>query len=174
MITYIEDKSDKYPPRTFANAAAADATIAFAVDFNTAGEKLTKIATKKVGKIYIPVDIMGIRFEQAAGAAITLMNLPICVINIAGNSVATLGKHSMSQRGADVIVEHYIFWLLAHKVNISTIRSGGQSGFDEAGIKAALKLDIPAIVHCPKGWKFINEKGETICDERLFKKRFEV
>jgi hypothetical protein len=174
MIQYIEDKSDKYPPRTFANAAGADATIAFAVDFSTAGEVLTKIATKKVGKIYIPVNILGIRFEQAASAAMTLIEFPICKINIAGNSAATLAKHSMSQRGADVIVEHYIFWLLAHKVNISTIRSGGQSGFDEAGIKAALKLDIPAIIHCPKGWMFINEKGETICDERLFKKRFEI
>jgi hypothetical protein len=174
MITYIQDKSDKYPPRTFANAAGADATIAFAVDFNTAGEKLTASAAIKAGKIYMPVDVKSLNFEQAATTSFELIPLPTCIINVAGNSAATLAKHSMSQRGADVIVEHYIFWLLAHKVNISTIRSGGQSGFDEAGIKAALKLDIPAIVHCPKGWKFINEKGETICDERLFKKRFEV
>lgn len=43
MIKFIQHSSPKYPPRTYENASA-DATIAFAFDFNTAGEKLTKDA----------------------------------------------------------------------------------------------------------------------------------
>ena len=48
----IENKSSSYAPRTFANAKSADLTIAFAIDFGTAGEQLTK---KAAGQRYVAV-----------------------------------------------------------------------------------------------------------------------
>jgi hypothetical protein len=57
------------------------------------------------------------------------------------------------------------------KYEISLIRSGGQTGFDEAGNKAAIKLGIPTLVYAPKGWKFKTLEGE-FSNEKLFKMRF--
>ena len=59
------------------------------------------------------------------------------------------------------------------KTKIESIRTGGQTGFDEAGAKAAIKLGIPTLVLAPKGWKFRNESGQDISDEKQFKARFE-
>lgn len=36
-----ESTSSKYTPRTYYNAKSADLTVAFAVDFSTAGERCT-------------------------------------------------------------------------------------------------------------------------------------
>ena len=56
-------------------------------------------------------------------------------------------------------------------INITDIRSGGQTGADESGLKAAVKLGIKAICLCPKGWRF-RIATEDISDKVLFKKRF--
>lgn len=175
MITYIEDKSDKYPPRTFANAYQSDATIAFAFDFNTAGERLTKIAA--INKIYIPIQMPSKTVEKITMTRSLISSEKIESINIAGNSLPVIKKYGYSQHTCDELVHLFLNDVFSHNsfdCRIKLIRSGGQSGFDESGIKAALKLGIPAICHFPKGWKFINEHGQAICDEKLFKKRFEV
>jgi hypothetical protein len=58
------------------------------------------------------------------------------------------------------------------KLKINSIRSGGQTGFDEAGAKAGIKLGIPVTVLAPKGWKFRDINGKDISDEKKFKERF--
>jgi hypothetical protein len=58
------------------------------------------------------------------------------------------------------------------KNKIVSIRSGGQTGFDEAGAKAGIKLGLPTIVLAPKGWTFRNESGTDISNEQAFKARF--
>jgi hypothetical protein len=58
------------------------------------------------------------------------------------------------------------------KVKVTLIRSGGQTGFDEAGIKAAVKLGIPALVHAPKNWLFRDIEGNDYTNEEVFKNRF--
>jgi hypothetical protein len=60
------------------------------------------------------------------------------------------------------------------KLKINSIRSGGQTGFDEAGAKAGIKLGIPVTVLAPKGWKFRDINGKDISDEKLFKERFNI
>lgn len=57
-IIYIEDSSRDYNHRTYVNALNADATIAFAIDFSTSGEKCTKKAALCANKIYIPINIL--------------------------------------------------------------------------------------------------------------------
>lgn len=176
MITYIEDKSDKYPPRTFANAFEADATIAIAIDFTTKGEQLTRIAAVKAKKPFHQLSFDELAPLQAEYVANDLQerygDKEIC-INIAGNSASLLWQAGLLQIVADRCTYVLIKRLLECGVKIKSIRSGGQSGFDEAGIKAATHHNIPAICHCPKGWPFITAEGKTIRDEQLFKKRFE-
>lgn len=41
-IKFLEDTSEGYGHRTYINAASADVTLAFAVDFTTGGEKMYK------------------------------------------------------------------------------------------------------------------------------------
>ena len=169
MIKFIEHKSPKYPPRTYENASA-DATIAFAFDFNTPGEKLTKDAVISQGKIYIPVNPLCILDSEKRRDNAMLFENNVSTINIAGNGAYTAIKHGYTQGMCDERAFLYLESVLPPSVTL--IRSGGQSGFDEAGLKAAVELGIPALCVCPQGWKFMNEKGETICDKERFLDRF--
>ena len=54
-IEFKEEQTSGYRNRTIKNASA-DATIAMAIDFNSAGEKLTKSSVINQGKKYIPID----------------------------------------------------------------------------------------------------------------------
>lgn len=174
MITFREHNSPKYPPRTWENASA-DITLAFGFNFKTPGEQLTYNAVVSQGKIYKAIHHPFIRPDDVSYVIEALNAIDAKSINIAGNGLYTTIKYGYNQSTCDDMVGcflHQVFRskLLAAKVEL--IRSGGQSGFDEAGIKAAVDLKIPALVVCPKGWKFMNEKGEKICDERKFKERF--
>jgi len=175
MIKFLQHSSPKYPPRTFENASA-DATIAFAFDFNTPGEKLTKEAVKTQGKIYLHVDV---RSEPSVTGRLHIANQLInaSTLNIAGNQLCTIIKNGYTQHQTDESVYRYLGEILELRskqtaLDIQLIRSGGQSGFDEAGLKAAARLGIPALCLCPQGWKFNDATGKVICDEQRFKNRF--
>lgn len=175
MIKFIQHASPKYPPRTYENASA-DATIAFAFDFNTPGEKLTKDAVDAQKKMYIRVPPL-FSSHDIDKAIYFLNKANAKTINIAGNGAYTTVKYGYDQDSCDEIVKGFLNILLKRKElnnEIILIRSGGQSGFDEAGLKAAVKLGvgIPALCVCPQGWKFKNINGVTICDEKEFKSRF--
>lgn len=173
MIKFLQHKSSRYPPRTFENASA-DATIAFAFDFNTPGEKLTKEAVITQGKIYksIPAFFSSNDLNQCIEK---LNNGTVHTINIAGNQLATVIKLGFNQFTCDEIVYDFLNLMIKRGLRneINLIRSGGQSGFDESGLKAAVALGIPALCVCPQGWKFNDATGKTICDEQQFKNRFD-
>lgn len=184
MIKFIQHSSDKYPPRTYENASA-DATIAFAFDFNTPGERLTTDAVKAQGKLYIPVkpEMHNGRFvtggDDFIGAIVRVFNRnSVSTINIAGNGLYTTIKQGANQSICDMLVYEFMHALIDDNEmkpplrEITLIRSGGQSGFDEAGLKAAVRLGIPALCVCPRGWKYRDVNGTTICDEQQFKNRF--
>ena len=46
-----------YRDRTIENAAAAELTLAFAIDFTTAGEKLTRNAVSEAKRTYLPIQL---------------------------------------------------------------------------------------------------------------------
>lgn len=184
MITFQEDTSPSYTNRTRINASA-DATIAFAQDFETGGERLTKKSVFEKKKLYISVNYSNDIFDYISlQSSCPLVDIyvqwfnerGVKTLNIAGNSLSTLKKKVSCQQEVDDFTFKWLSRLLNHKdlsTKIISIRSGGQSGFDEAGIKAAVKLGIPAIVLAPKGWKFRNIDSIDICNERKFKERFE-
>jgi hypothetical protein len=191
-IILEEDQSTGYKERTVKNASA-DATIALAVDFSSAGEKLTKSSVESQGKKYIarnldemfvlqdPFDVKkgytlndAAIFNLAAGIVMDLNSVNAKTLNIAGNGIYTMkGKYSqalLDQAVARLI--EYVFYSDDLKTKITSIRTGGQTGVDEAGAKAGVRLGIPTTILAPKGWKFRNEFGQDISSEKEFKARF--
>jgi hypothetical protein len=177
LITFETNSENGYPSRTIENASA-DVTIAFAVDFNSAGEKLTKKAVLQQGKLYIPFPIEEYTPNLITDVAnkIIALNKPEITLNIAGNGMYTLRNSGFKEQ--EIIT--YLTWRaldsiikkIKDKVKVTLIRSGGQTGFDEAGIKAAVKLGIPALVHAPKNWLFRDIEGNDYTNEEVFKNRF--
>jgi hypothetical protein len=173
-IEFIEDTSSGYASRTLKNASA-DVTIAFAVDFTTGGEKLTKESVEKQKKVYIPIDVNTDNNNFIIGDVIYQLNeCQATTLNIAGNGLYTM-RDTCSQQEIDEFTYDFLSLILTSpllKNKIELIRSGGQTGFDEAGIKAAVNLGIPALILAPQGWLFRDADGNDIRDEQAFKNRF--
>lgn len=180
------ESSGNYAYRTRENAQANDVdfTFAFAVDFSTYGERATMRAA---GDSLISVDLplkkdgglnLSSRAIAMAGTAI-VNSLPEEFVkgepfgvNIAGNGMYTLARNGVTQEQADEFVTKTLVWLQNHGVQISSIRSGGQTGIDEAGIAASEAMGIPATVHAPNGWVFRGKDNVDVRNEKAFKERF--
>lgn len=164
LLTVQEHTVTGYPARTAVNARDADLTIAFALNFGTPGEKLTK---KYAGTRWYGVYI------SAMSKAPGLLQTPEYIVheinahgaetlNIAGNGLHTLMKHGISQENCDTIVLTTIGRIVNNpelQTKIKLIRSGGQTGFDEAGVKAAQELGIPALALLPKNFLYRDAAG---------------
>ena len=175
--TFKESPSSGYQQRTMVNASA-DATIAIATNFNSAGEILTKNSVQRQRKVYMPIDGNNLDITDERVNTIVnklnAINKESITLNIAGNGIYTLrGKYTQAE------IDEFTYSLLKAvvespnlKTTISLVRSGGQTGFDEAGVKAGNKLGIPTLVLAPKGWKFRDITGADIQNETMFKSRF--
>ena len=145
-----QHKSSSYAPRTWHNASSGDVTVAFAVDLNTAGERLTH---KAAGEKYI-----GFKLEDSTDA-IDLAKLlykkmkkdNAKTLNIAGNGIYTLSKHNCSQD----FINHFVYEVInqVHQYHpIEKIFTGGQTGVDMAGAIAGIQLGIPVEITFPHGY----------------------
>lgn len=162
MINIREHTSSSYGPRTWHNAAQG-VTLAVAVDFSTAGEKLTTKAAQKKGIVHLDVMNFATSWLPAARELYKLLKDSDCrTVNVAGNGIYTYSKQGFDQHDVNRIVEIVIkqintHWKLDHVV------SGGQSGADIAGLIAAAKLGIPCTGMWPKGYKMRFEDGIDVC-----------
>jgi len=164
--------NNSYPSRTRENANWSNITIALAQDFNTAGEKLTKSAA---GNKYVS-SILSAESNDASEIAENLYNqiktkgkTDNLKINIAGNGIYSMKQ---SQSYYNDLMTQILMKLQDKGVTISEIRSGGQTGIDEAGIIAAQRLGIPNEVHSTANFMFRDKSGKDISDEQAFKNRF--
>jgi len=172
MITFLEHPDPSYALRTHENAKRADLTIAFALDFNTPGEILTRKCA--YGK-YVGIDIEDVILESNFVLEKLFNALeeyqPNC-INFAGNGIYTLKEKGIDQERIDVLIEVLILYMLKQSDMNFSIRSGGQTGVDEAALKAGDRLGLQTTCLTPKGWLFRDASGRDIRNEVLFKKRF--
>lgn len=150
LLTIQEHSSTKYSPRTYANAKVADLTVAFAVNFDTAGEKCTH---KAAGAEYaaFPLKFNPSSLDQARYLWKYCKHYKVETLNIAGNGIQTLMSFDWDQ----VRINQYIYEVIKHvrpHHPISKIVSGGQTGVDLAGLVAAYKLGIPCVGTLPKGF----------------------
>ena len=176
----VTESTGGYQLRTKENADWSDITLALAADFTTGGEKLTRnvAGDKYVGvKLFIgsPENQKEFVWDDNALKEVVdkanKINHPI-KLNIAGNGIYTLNKYSLSQEDVNRGVQEIIERLQKLGVQISEIRSGGQTGIDEAGVVTALRLGIPASVHAPRGFMFRDSKGNDIANKEKFLDRF--
>ncbi len=175
MIIFEEETSSGYRARTLKNASA-DVTIAIALNFNTAGEKLTKSSVLQQGKEYVAIQIerfLVVNPNDVNRIIEALNKVKATSLNIAGNGIYTLKDFSQNQ--IDIFTYQLLKAVIESpklKTKIELVRTGGQTGFDEAGAKASKKLKIPTLVLAPKGWVFRIENGQDVRSEFLFKNRF--
>lgn len=173
ITKFSTSSSEYYNQRTRENAEWSDVTIALARNFDSAGEKATKNVTPK--NKYVKADLVDTTDNPNALAEdiyqqlVALGKTKNLKLNIAGNGIYHL---SGSQSYYNQLLTDIIRILQEKGVTISEIRSGGQTGIDEAGIIAAQRLGIPNTVHTTSDFKFRKEPGKDIKDEVAFKARF--
>src|ERR1700751_4050447 len=117
----LEHTSSSYGPRTYANAASADVTIALAVDYSTAGERLTN---KAAGNKYLALPLENDWVDNARLLYLHMNKHGCKTINVAGNGIYTLNKFGWDQ----TYIDCYISFLLAkvsEHLQITKIVSGG-------------------------------------------------
>ena len=160
-----------YRPRTVHNCKSAKLTIAVAVDYTTAGERLTKTVS---GARYYALPFNDANKKSKLDALVSKLLEPTAAlfcaqpltIHFAGNGIYTLSHHDINQKMADR--RAYTILSYIHKaIPIHKIFSGGQSGMDEAGIKAALRLGISVEVNMPENNKVRFADGIDVTQTQL-------
>ncbi|WP_157639808.1 DUF4326 domain-containing protein [Burkholderia ubonensis] len=151
-------KDYSYVPRTTDNAMGADVTVAFAKDFNTAGEKLTK---RLAGFRYIGIPFGGDVAAAAESLSAFLVARGAHTLNVAGNGIYTMSEHGVNQERCNQWV-YDVLSRVVSQVKLTLIRSGGQTGIDQAGLVAALALGIPALGYYPKSFRRRNAAGQEV------------
>lgn len=158
MLQIIEHSSSNYGPRTYANAASVDVTIALAVNFSTAGEKCTH---KAAGDKYLALWLADSWLDNARKIYVYMKKHDCRSVNIAGNGIYTLNKHGFTQELLNSVV--YSMLAQVHEYwPIKAIRSGGQTGVDLAGLCAGYKLGIETTALLPKGFIQRHENGVDV------------
>ena len=172
LIDFQEEQSSGYIERTRKNASA-DATIDFGL--NQVGESWTKKAVDNNKKKYIGINTnnLTVTSEMINEIINNLNSINAKTLNIAGMGIYSMKNNTQEQ------VDEFVYNLLKQviespnlKTKIKSIRTGGQTGFDEAGAKAGQKLGIKTIVLAPKGYIFRNKEGKDIANKQQFESRF--
>jgi hypothetical protein len=149
-LSLLAHRSPTYPPRTFENAQSSDLTLALALDFTTAGERLTK---KAAGDRYLglPLTLDPLDAGRALWSALHALGKPRPRLNIAGNGIYSLLDAGWTQAR----VNAHVFALLTpvhQHLPLGQIRSGGQTGVDWAGLAAGVALGVPTLGLFPNGF----------------------
>ena len=172
----ILESSGDYPQRTKENAQWSDITLDI-TETNKGSGGVNELTKRVAGNKYVHFQLHDSgetsSDPDAIFASIKEAGLPTTNIklNIAGSEIGRL-KHTQEEYNNEV--ERLIKGLLDLGVTISEIRSGGQTGIDEAGIIAAQKLGIKWSVNAPNGFKFRTKDGIDISDKDKFMSRFGI
>ena len=181
---FIEDMSPDYCHSTWLNALCSDITLSFAADFSSPGEITTK---KWAGDKFIPcqlteelllavLDEAGL--DTAAASIIKSIkrnpnyNKKGIRLNITGNDIKTLRAHGWDTDTLSVLIESVLKKCPSEGVNIEEVRSGGQTGADEAGILSAMWMFLECRVLAPEGFRWRDENGIDHEGREEFEDRF--
>lgn len=181
---FMEDSVRNYGHRTWQNAAWSDITLALATDFSSPGEVTTrKAAGNKHIAYQIPENLEDILLSHAAKRreADRIVKLvaahPNCRrdgirLNIAGNGLVTLAKSGIGTEMVEALLREVFIRCRERGITILEVRSGGQSGVDEAGIKAAQQCGLKCSVLAPKGYRMRDKEGHELEGKERFIRRF--
>ncbi len=179
----IEHSSSSYVPRTKHNAHTADLTVAFAEDFNSAGERLTK---REAGERYVAIPLNTDPLIAARMLYSACKRHNVSTLNVAGNGIYSLFgdwsngnlqetdkfetldekeivnvfQASLNQWVYLVISKVHEFW------PIKNLISGGQTGADWAGGIAGEKLGLNVTMTFPKNFLQRNEFHKDVYQDK--------
>lgn len=164
----VEHSSDLYKPRTLHNAQSADLTVAFAIDFTTAGERLTK---KAANWRYVAISLNMESIEAARILYKACRHFNVSTLNVAGNGIYSLAEFGWTQESLNQWIFDVIALVHKHRP-FDKIISGGQTGVDLAGGVAAESLSVTCVMTLPKGLiqRDINSKTITQTQKELMDK----
>lgn len=180
----MEDSARNYGHRTWANAAWSDITLALATDFSSPGEITTRRAagdkylryplTRNLKKrLTYPLD--GEREAQKIARMIrshSYYKENGIRLNIAGNGLVTLLRSGVDTQTVAAFIGVIFTACKKEGVKILEVRSGGQSGVDEAGIIAAQRNKMKCSILAPKGFRWRDKKGDEKEGRTAFVNRF--
>lgn len=175
--SFMEDCSTNYQHRSKVNAIWSDITLGFAADFSSPGEVVTR---KAAGDKYIPIDVLA---SEDITETVELLDLEIRAnphfsesgirLNIAGNGLCTLKQNHVKPKNVERIIITVIHRLVEERgIPVLEIRSGGQTGADEYGIRAAQILGIRCSVLAPRGFRMRDADGKDHTGREGFVERF--
>lgn len=180
----MEDSARNYGHRTWANAAWSDITLALATDFSSPGEITTRRAA---GDKYLRYQLtrnlkrlttFNQEGQRAARKIARMIREHTCYkedgirLNIAGNGLVTLLKSGVDTRTVAAFIGLIFSACKEEGVKILEVRSGGQSGVDEAGIIAAQRAKMQCSILAPKGFRWRDKKGDEKEGKTAFVNRF--
>ena len=148
-LDILQHASPSYGPRTYKNAKSAGLTAAFAVDFETRGEALTR---KAAGDAYVAIPLSQDVTAAARCLYAALRARDAHSLNIAGNGIYTLDKNGWTQEEVNAHL-YAVLSLVVEHWPLELVVSGGQTGVDIAGVTVAHALGIPAIATLPNGFR---------------------
>lgn len=181
--TFYEDDKPGYASRTIKNAEWADITLAIAVEPDSPGEKTTRRAAKgRIVEVVLPeteeemlshafIKDAVSKIEVAVKRLVPEWETEGIYLNIAGSGLPALSRHGLSQSSVTLFTNRLVS-LLMERVTINEICSGGQTGLDEAGIKAAQYNGIQCNILAPQGFKMRLEDGTDVTGFGRFSDRF--
>jgi hypothetical protein len=163
----VEHESTQYKPRTVHNAHTADLTVAFAEDFSSAGEKLTK---REAGDRYVAIHLSTDPLVAARMLYAACKKHNVSTLNVAGNGIYSLsGEWSQGQLSdkqkfeyldeGSIINEFQVslnqwVYMVISKVHefwpLTNLISGGQTGADWAGGIAGEAIGLNVTMTFPK------------------------
>lgn len=184
----IVDNSLSYTSRTEKNAQWSDITLAFAVNPQSQGELETQNAAgdkflgvklpEHEGKIndpaFMEATAQSVVSQIKAREDFQAINRKGIRLNVAGNRLSVLKRGGIDQKAIDGLVAHVLKTILAEGINIEEIRSGGQSGVDEAAIHAAQDLGKTCSIMCPGNYRFSDARGTEHSGYNKFVARFQT
>jgi len=174
LLTLEENHLRTYATRTEENIRMSDCTLAFVVNLKTEGMRATSLITKKKNKPLFIVDLKTDLEAENIDETVTKIADVIMekcfspmfkgvVINIAGNGIYELKNSNITQGDVDLAVLKLIGRLKKtleeRGYPILRIRSGGQTGADEAGIRTGIRLGIKTTGLFPRGYKIRDVNG---------------
>lgn len=181
---FLEDTKRYYAHRTRMNAEWSDITLALAADFDSPGEITTR---KAAGRKWIghplPADLEELSYfyrdleREAIKVARKIARHPASKagairLNIAGNGAATLKRAGIQTGSVTAFISAILSACEDMGVKVLEIRSGGQSGVDEAAINAAQRRRMKCSILAPKDFRMRDEQGNEIEGREPFVERF--
>lgn len=147
-LQLTQHHSPGYAPRTAVNAFSGALTVAFAEDFHTAGERLTK---KMAGHLYVDLPLSLAPINAARRLYKAMRYHGVASLNVAGNGIYTL-QQNWTQESVNRHVYEVLSTVNRH-LPIESVRSGGQTGADMAGLVAAYAIGVPLVIGLfPRGF----------------------